>query len=78
MPADVREALANAMLLEAYNERPPYQRNDYLGWITRALQPATRQKRLRQMLQELRRGDRYMNMVWRPRRSANMHHRLGR
>jgi [protein-PII] uridylyltransferase len=34
-------------LRAAYDARPPYQRNDYLGWINRAKQDDTRQKRLR-------------------------------
>lgn len=68
MPRDVRDALMDAGMLEAYQARPPYQRNDYLGWITRAKRPETGEKRLRQMLRELARGDRYMNMAWRPQR----------
>jgi uncharacterized protein YdeI (YjbR/CyaY-like superfamily) len=64
MPADVRDALAEAGLADAYKARPPYQRNDYLGWITQAKLPATREKRVRQMLQELKGGTRYMNMAW--------------
>ncbi|MEQ1589402.1 MAG: YdeI/OmpD-associated family protein [Gallionella sp.] len=51
--------------LRAYDARPPYQRNDYIGRITRAKLPATQQKRLDQMLDELVRGDVYMKMVWR-------------
>jgi hypothetical protein len=31
--------------MEAYAERPPYQRSDYLGWIDRAKRPDTRAKR---------------------------------
>jgi predicted amino acid-binding ACT domain protein len=53
-------------LRAAYDARPPYQRNDYLGWINRAKRDDTRQKRLRQMLAELRAGEGYMNMPWRP------------
>ncbi len=68
MPDAVRAALDRADLLEAYHARPPYQRNDYLGWIGSAKLPATQQKRLAQMLDELRRGDVYMKMAWRPRR----------
>lgn len=66
MPAELQAALDEAGLAEAYTSRPPYQRNDYIGWIGRAKLPATRAKRLRQMLDELRRGDVYMNMAWRP------------
>lgn len=51
--------------MAAYRKRPAYQQNDYIGWITRAKQPATRQKRLAQMFDELARGDVYMKMVWR-------------
>ncbi|MGH7288066.1 MAG: hypothetical protein ACREI8_08635 [Myxococcota bacterium] len=33
MPAFVRRALVERDLMGAYRCRPPYQRNDYLGWI---------------------------------------------
>ena len=66
MPADVAEALRKSGVLAAYRERPPYQRNDYLGWINRAKKPETRTKRIEQMLEELDRGDVYMKMDWRP------------
>lgn len=68
MPAWVRAALEEADLLAAYRERPPYQRNDWLGWICRAKQEATQRRRLESMLDDLRRGDTYMGMAWRPRR----------
>jgi uncharacterized protein YdeI (YjbR/CyaY-like superfamily) len=64
MPADVAEALRAAAVLDAYNGRPAYQQNDYIGWITRAKLPATRQKRITQMLDELRSGGVYMKMKW--------------
>ena len=67
MPDDVRDALERHRLLDAYRERPPYQRNDYLGWITRARRPETRARRLQQMLDELAAGEGYMKMSWRPR-----------
>jgi len=65
MPDAIAAALDAADLRAAYDERPPYQRNDYIGWITGAARPATRHKRLAQMLEELRHGDVYMNMPWR-------------
>jgi len=65
MPGFVREALASEDLMDAYQARPPYQRNDYLGWIAAAKREATRAKRLRQMLDELADGRTYMGMVWR-------------
>jgi uncharacterized protein YdeI (YjbR/CyaY-like superfamily) len=64
MPAFVRDALNDRGLMEAYKARPPYQKNDYLGWIKSAKQDATRQKRLNQMLTELTGGKKYMNMPW--------------
>lgn len=65
IPDDVLEDLKKKKLWDAYSGRPPYQRNDYIGWITGAKRPETRQKRLDQMLDELKRGDAYMNMKWR-------------
>ncbi|MCA9939565.1 MAG: YdeI/OmpD-associated family protein [Anaerolineales bacterium] len=70
MPDFVREALLRADLMTAYEARPPYQRNDYLGWINRARREETRQKRLAQMLDELASGDRYMNMPYRTQSDA--------
>jgi uncharacterized protein YdeI (YjbR/CyaY-like superfamily) len=64
MPDFIREALNTRGLMDAYHERPPYQRNDYIGWITRAKQEPTRQKRLEQMLDELEKGGVYMRMKW--------------
>ena len=68
MPEFVANALINSRLMDAYLTRPPYQQNDYIGWINSAKRPETQQKRLAQMLEELESGDRYMKMVWRPKR----------
>lgn len=68
MPSFVENALVERGLMDAYRSRPPYQRNDYIGWITLAKRKETQQKRLAQMLNELARGNRYMNMVYMPRR----------
>lgn len=65
MPAFIRQALVKGKLMEAYRNRPAYQQNDYIGWITRAKRQETQEKRLAQMLEELAGGDRYMNMVYR-------------
>jgi uncharacterized protein YdeI (YjbR/CyaY-like superfamily) len=65
MAPEVRDALIARDLTEAFEARPPYQRNDYLGWINRAVRPETRARRLEQMLDELDAGDRYMNMKYR-------------
>lgn len=67
MPEDVRDALESRKLMAAYEARPAYQRNDWLGWIARAKQPATRARRLDSMLRELKAGHGYMGMKWEPR-----------
>jgi uncharacterized protein YdeI (YjbR/CyaY-like superfamily) len=67
MPEYVRAALTKHKLMDAYHERPGYQQNDYIGWISRAKREETRQKRLSQMLEELKGGKLYMNMKWNPR-----------
>jgi len=64
MPESVRKALSERGLTAAYEARPDYQRNDYLGWIGRAKRDDTKLKRLNQMLDELACGDVYMNMKW--------------
>ena len=66
MPKNIRAALIGQGLLKLYNARPAYQRNDYLGWISRAKLEATKEKRINQMLTELKQGDRYMRMRWNP------------
>lgn len=66
MPDDVAELLAQHGVRSAYDDRPAYQRNDYLAWITRAKQPETRSKRINQMLSELEKGGVYMRMRHRP------------
>jgi uncharacterized protein YdeI (YjbR/CyaY-like superfamily) len=66
MPQFVLDALEEHGLMDAYRSRPPYQQNDYLGWINRAKRPETKRKRLHQMLDELARGDVYMKMAYKP------------
>ena len=58
--------------MEAYRARPPYQQNDYIGWIERAKLPETKTKRLAQMLEELGKGDKYMKMAYKGRRTRIM------
>jgi len=72
MPAFVRRALEERGLMTAYRDRPPYQRNDYLGWIARARLEATQHKRLNQMLDELESGRLYMKMTWQPRKPRSL------
>ena len=44
MPGFVRRALLETGLMAEYEERPPYQQNDYIGWINRAKREATRRR----------------------------------
>lgn len=62
MPDDVKSALSSAGVKADYDARPPYQRNDYIGWIGRAKEDATRARRIRQMTDELKAGGVYMGM----------------
>jgi uncharacterized protein YdeI (YjbR/CyaY-like superfamily) len=65
MPAAIKAELKSLGLLSAYEARPAYQQNDYIGWIGRAKLEATRRKRTEQMLAELKGGKFYMKMPWR-------------
>ena len=62
MPDYVKDALDKRGLMKAYRDRPAYQQNDYIGWITRAKRQQTIEKRLAQMLNELESGHKYMKM----------------
>jgi hypothetical protein len=66
MPQFIKKALVETRLMDEYKSRPPYQQNDYIGWITRAKRKQTQEKRLSQMLKELTQGGIYMNMDYRP------------
>ncbi|MCK0126497.1 YdeI/OmpD-associated family protein [Gelidibacter sp. F2691] len=65
MPSDIAARLRSEGLQHAYDQRPPYQQNDYLGWIAQAKRLETRQKRIDQMCNELAGGRLYMKMIWR-------------
>lgn len=64
MPDFVKQALLDHGVMELYEQRPPYQRNDYIGWITRAVKEETKMKRLKQMIDELKDGGLYMKMMY--------------
>lgn len=42
MPTDLEERLNRENLMDSYKKRPPYQQNDYLGWILKAKRPETK------------------------------------
>jgi uncharacterized protein YdeI (YjbR/CyaY-like superfamily) len=64
MPDFFRDALHAHGLMDAYHACPPYQQNDHIVWVRRAKLESTRQKRLKQMLDELEHGCVYMKMKW--------------
>lgn len=66
MPADVKAALSKGGVAKDYSTRPRYQQNDYVGWITGTKLPTTRQKRIAQMVAELKQGGVYMGMKHAP------------
>jgi uncharacterized protein YdeI (YjbR/CyaY-like superfamily) len=66
MPIFVMDALVASKVKEDYFSAPAYQQNDYVGWITRAKQENTRQRRLAQMIDELKDGRLYMKMKYSP------------
>ncbi len=57
MPDFIQDALHKRGLMDAYLACPPDKRSDYISWITRARLNPTRQKRLKQMLNELKEGN---------------------
>ena len=60
----VRKALDERGLMEKYEARPPYQRDDYLLWINKVKREDTRLRHIGQMLDELEAGGAYMGMKW--------------
>ncbi len=64
IPEDIRARLKALDLWEKYEARPPYQQNDYIGWIEQARREKTRDMRLNQMLDELKNGGLYMKARW--------------
>lgn len=68
MPDFIAVALEQGNLWKDYRARPPYQQNDYIGWVTRGKREETRQRRLAQMLEELQAGNAYMGMAYNAKR----------
>ncbi len=62
MPGYIKQALEENNVFSDYQARPAYQQNDYIGWIERAKRQETKDKRLKQMIDELRTGGIYMKM----------------
>jgi uncharacterized protein YdeI (YjbR/CyaY-like superfamily) len=70
MPDAIRESIETRGLMAEYHQRPAYQQNDYVGWITGAKRPETRARRPAQMLAELDSGGVYMKMKHPPSSTA--------
>jgi uncharacterized protein YdeI (YjbR/CyaY-like superfamily) len=66
IPEFVKQAIEERGLMDEYENRPAYQRNDYIGWINQAKLQKTKEKRLGQMLDELEMGGVYMKMAHPP------------
>lgn len=64
MPEFIKKAITDNNLTQEYKERPDYQQNDYIGWITQAKLDETKIKRLNQMIDELKKGTLYMKMKY--------------
>lgn len=64
VPDWVTQAIQERGVAEKYRERPAYQQNDYVHWITSPKREETRQKWLNQMLDELESGSVYWRMKW--------------
>ena len=64
MPDFVKKALSEENLTNKYRQRPAYQQNDYIGWINQAVRQETKNKRMKQMIKELKDGGSYMKMKY--------------
>ncbi len=53
LPADVRDALRSAGVLEAFAGLPPSHRREFLVWIEDAKRPETRHRRIERAITEL-------------------------
>lgn len=50
MPDDIRDELEERVVIDDQDERPFYQRNDYLAWIGRTARSENHCKRIDQMV----------------------------
>jgi hypothetical protein len=64
MPGNVKSALDKRSLMDAFRDRPTYQQDDYLKWISTAAGPTMKQQRLDQMLDELEKGGSFKGTPW--------------
>ncbi|MGI9317008.1 MAG: YdeI/OmpD-associated family protein [bacterium] len=62
LPKFVQEALQQHDLCSQFRIRPKHQQINYLRWINSAQRSKVKIKRLNQMLQELKCGDKYLDL----------------
>ena len=62
LPDYIRDALNERKLMDAYRDRPDYQQNDYIGWITGAKRDETKQKALGAHLLRAGAGECWMSL----------------
>jgi uncharacterized protein YdeI (YjbR/CyaY-like superfamily) len=57
LPGDLRQALiASATALGAWGDITPLARNEFICWVEDAKRPATRERRIRRIREELEEG----------------------
>lgn len=64
LPEDVRQALELSDLMGAFEARPDFQRDGYIGWIVESRREFMRRKRIGQLLEELEAGNSYLGKEW--------------
>lgn len=64
----IKDRLVKENVLDKYNKRPAYQRNQYIDWITSAKRETTKEKRLNQMIDELKVGDSFRGEKYNPKK----------
>jgi hypothetical protein len=64
LPKDYEDLLRENGVLDAYQKRPYYQQSGWIRWMDSAKQESTKERRQRQMIDELKAGNVYMKMPW--------------
>lgn len=64
LPRQYEKLLSEKNLLSEFKNRPYYQQSGWIRWIETAKQPGTKERRIKQMLDELEAGNLYMKMPW--------------
>lgn len=66
IPANVRGALTKKNLMEAFLDRPDYQRRDYLKGVEHAFGTPAKQKLIDQLVADLENGKQFQGKPWEP------------